>query len=671
MGNKIFLIVLSTIFFQLAEAKNQSESSETLTVLRYDNLSSSLPKNIGAMNLSGLGKVNYQNYYAANSESPLLKKNTVASYPLATNTFEDAYSSNASALYGPGTKNTAYELLCSVDTKGKVNKEHFCQLAFLDSSTLVGIACNEQGTSLVFIDISGDKMYITSRLAVPSVARTDDASTNKELFFIDRETNRIFLPVNSAAATLDKEGRLAWKDAKESMPGMWIIQPVKNEEKKWSISADHITVRYFYNEALKDYSKNGIQLQTVHADQNGNIWLAFSDGIIGVLPVINQNFEAKTAEYEDAVYLYNFNKDLSLVNSVRNNFIQKMYDRLKNGYDPELTDTSKVYGYIQDKPQDYTNAYWQDARYTVFSNLVRDANAKLQGDETVPDENVYWNDVSIDLDNPLSKNKKKLYDYFNFKVRKFQTLQNGLTSGNDNSVYATTNLALYKLTFDDKKKAIETVWTTMYSNSFLKDREAETASSNTTPAFNADHNEVVIADNDFPHQNLLILDAKTGKVKNQFALFETAYGSSCANGIVFSGNTIVVANAFGNAADDDDKSLPATGIMKFSSTTRGNWHVDYDWNALQSATVANTAAPKISASDNTVYVYHEQAEQWGLSGIGTEMPKKMVAATYDLQPNFAKTLKLDLDNYSANFTIGPQKSIFIGTANGLLRIKSE
>jgi hypothetical protein len=271
----------------------------------------------------------------------------------------------------------------------------------------------------------------------------------------------------------------------------------------------------------------------------------------------------------------------------------------------------------------------------------------------------------------MDKKKGKLVNYFGYNVRQFQTVQNSIVSGLFGTVYVTTNLGVHKLYYQAKTNTITVDWSTPYKNSFIKNGMEKVASSSSTPAFIAERNELVVCDNDFPQVNMLVLDAKTGNIKQQFSLFEYAYGSKCT-AISYANNTIVVSNSFGNATSVKDKdAYPASGVMKFTAYPEGKWRQDYDWTKLQYSTISNTAFSKISNPDQRAYLYHKGTGNWQVSSISLYKADIAYPILYSLQPDFTGVLKTDLNNYRSNFTIGPKKSLFVGTASGLLRIMSE
>lgn len=662
----LFLAALLSQTLPAKESPAATTGAEVLNVTTYESFSAHFSAEAKAAKLS-VSPVRFKSIYAPNGETPAYKRTATDPSGLSLHIFQDLNATNTSTLPGPGTRQTAYETLVSVP-KQKAEAIQFSHLAFFDSSTLVCLASGKFGNALLLVDISSEQMSVSGYLPVPPM----HYDPTRNLLIVDRENQRILLGVNSGTAISAKSGELGWKSSKQAQPGVWVIRPVHNDEKRWTIDREKIVVRYFSNSALDEYAADGLRLETIQNDAAGNLWIGFSDGLIGVLPILKQDPKNSSAQYQPEVVLYNFNKDASLAAGIRGQFAAQIQQRLHHAYDPEVSDTSAIFSQMRRKPDNFSAAYLEDARNTIWYNLVQDANRQLDSDQVVTDESAYWAYVQLGLDNPLAKPKQKLHDYLGYQVRPSQYMLNSFSAGADNAVFATSNLAIYKLSYDAKKSAITVHWTQPYTNSFLKDRRTAHAGSGTTPAYNASHQEVVVCDNDFPYVNLLILDAGSGKLKYRFPLFDRATGSFCRGGLVVAGNTIIAANTFGHspAGFDAKSDRPASGLMKFSSTTRGSWHVDYDWNAAMRETNAGTATPTYSTAQQQVFIYQpSEAEAWQLYAIGTAMPKGVLPPNTIFAPDLSGIDGLNPDNRFGNLAIGPQQTIYIGTAGGLLRIQ--
>lgn len=665
-NSSLLILVLFLCSFSIQSKENNSIKPEVCTVTQFDDLYSSLPQEIKSK-IAQLktNNNNYISYFAKNNGEVSLKgKKDTISPILARTTFENIFATNSSEAQIPTNKNTNYELLASAK-----EKQSFSEIAFIDHNTVVTIAFSKQNATLLFIDISNNKMSVTSSINIPVdniYNYKKNTSNKKELFYIDASTNKIIIPVNKGAASINKNGELAWKKSKSTTPGIWIITPTKNEDKKWAIAPSQIAVRYFSSENLISKGRNAFSIQTAHPDSKGNIWLSFTNGILGVLPIISAN------TYDTEIKLYNFNKDAAWYTAMKKNYSTLLYQDLKNSTEFIDADTANTQKIFNESPDAFTEKYLENARYRIYSTILSDKMSKFDSSEIYENSSELWQYVNLKLDNPLDRKKGKTVDYFGYKVKQFQTIQNSLTSGNDESIYVVTNLGLHKLVYNIKTNAITEKWALPYKNSFLKESDNKVASSLTTPTFLQDRNEIIFCDNDFPQINLMIIDAKTGVVMQKFPLFEYSVGSACNNAIAFADNTIFIGNTFGNGIN----GYPAKGIMKFYSTENGVWHTDLDWNRLQTNTLCNTAALKIALNDTKTMVYQsteENQKSFQFSAIVINKADKFYPIKYSLQPDFSmvKNKKFNLNNNGSNYTFGPKKSLFIGTSYGLLKIISE
>ncbi|MFN8283507.1 MAG: hypothetical protein U0U67_09855 [Chitinophagales bacterium] len=662
----LLLLAVSACSFHGIIAQNSS-TSESLNVKHFDDLNSSLSSEIAAkLATSSAQKNQYASYLAKNNGSISLKnkKSESESMEFASTTFENTTATNSSKFAAPTTKNTVYELLSKNN-----GKEYFPEIAFLDANTLVTIAFSKQNATLLFIDISGSQMKVTSKINVPvdNVYNSKTNSANrKELFFIDSLSHTVVIPVNKRKEAISKDGELCWKKSKTVTPGIWIIRAIKNDEKKWSFNNASIQVNYFYSSALSSKGKSALQVQTAHADNNKNIWLSFTQGIVGVLANVSKN--EKTV-YNNEIKLHNFNKDYSWYDAMRKDYSTLLYEDLKGSVDPDENDTTDLQKRYFQNPQAFSAPYLENAKYVIQSNILREKNNELDSNSYFENAESLTQFVHLELDDPTAKSKKKTVSYFGFEIKQFQTIQNSITTDNDGAAYITTNLGLHKLSFDAKSNSIKANWSLPYKNSFIKETGNKVASSQTTPTFIADKNEIVFCDNAFPTKNMMIIDAATGNVKYRFRLFEYAVGSACENAVSYSNNTILISNTFGNVIN----GYAAKGIMRFNCTETGLWKQDYEWNKLHVNTLCNTASVKISGADEQAYIYENgtDAAKWQFTAIKLNAASEYNKIVYSLSPDFKGVAKFNLNNNKSNFVFGSKHSMFIGTTNGLLRIMSE
>lgn len=99
-------------------------------------------------------------------------------------------------------------------------------------------------------------------------------------------------------------------------------------------------IHYFSSENLISKGRNAFSIQTAHPDSKGNIWLDFTNGILGVLPIISAN------TYDTEIKLYNFNKDAAWYTAMKKNYSTLLYQDLKNGtefIDADTANTQKIF----------------------------------------------------------------------------------------------------------------------------------------------------------------------------------------------------------------------------------------------------------------------------------------------------------------------------------------
>jgi hypothetical protein len=659
----------------ISKQRTTPQQSETLTVKQSSGLYTGLSSSVTAKVISyRFSTASFKSFYAKNNETGSLKKNkeTLPENGLAVSAFENAQSTNASPVSGPTTKQVTYELITMLNKKGSPEKAQYCSdIAFLDNNTAVTILYTKQQASLLTLDISGSSMVVTSKVNIPVInpyCTPADFGTVKTHFYIDRKSNQIIVPVNKSKETAGKDGALSWKHTKQTTPGIWIISPVKNDEKRWVIDPAGI-VAYYFSGAQQE--KDKLTVQTVQSDAAGNIWMNFNKGILGCLPVLSR--KNNLTVYDETLLLHNFNKDAAWFMHSKQQYSDLIYNKLKGMTDEETEDTARLYKNYYNHPEAYGYQYLENAKYTLYSNLLRAEEMQLDSAEVYDNPDALWKYVQLHLDAPSDKKKKKLSDYFGYKIRQFQTLHNSITADTANGVYVTTNLGLHKLHYNEKTNSISTDWSYAYYNSFITTAASKIATTATTPVFIADKNEVAFCDNAFPHVNLLILDAQRGSIKYRFRLFESAYGGVLHNALTYSDHMLIAGNSFGNntALKKASDTKPAGGINRFTTTLSGTWIRDYVWNDVQENNISNTAAVKI-ASNEKVYLYHQnEAGNWQVSAVRTDKADRFNPLEYSLSPDFKGIIKNPLNNYFGNYTFGPHKSVYTGTGAGLLRVISE
>ncbi|WKK65915.1 hypothetical protein [Lutimonas zeaxanthinifaciens] len=279
-----------------------------------------------------------------------------------------------------------------------------------------------------------------------------------------------------------------------------------------------------------------------------------------------------------------------------------------------------------------------------------------------------------------------------------EEIQNSFAVGPD-GVYIVSNIALYKLRFNDQTKTIEmdpkweetfrTLGDQIYPNDGTQKRGHLNDGSGTTPTL-MDNRFVIIADNDQGQINLNIYSQEDGQLVNRLPLFEKD-SSACENSVVAYRNSLFIGNTY-NYVDPFDFNDTPGGIDRYDLNPESgkfekveNWPVEH--------VDAKTATPKMSTKTGVIYVYnrHEESDDghydWQLTALDYETGRKV----FYIRPEFGKgefndnifflmkSFSLGMKNYDkkvfnniwATYTFGPNNSIYIGAYRGFLKFSSD
>ena len=296
--------------------------------------------------------------------------------------------------------------------------------------------------------------------------------------------------------------------------------------------------------------------------------------------------------------------------------------------------------------------------------------------------------------------REKFKDYYQIKKSNFEQIQNSFAVGKD-GIYIVTDLALYKLRFNEETKMIEMdpEWENnfvggglIYDNDFLRKPGHLNAGSGTSPTL-MDDRFVAIVDNAPNQVNICIFSQKTGKLIDKLPLFELNK-SACENSIIAYKNTFVVANTYGYV-DPFNNNETAGGIMRFDFNEKtGHFEEHKNWPDYDQPLDAKTATPKLSTPHGLVYFYNREDKntssaykRWQLTTLDFRTGKKV----FSIIPYFDKggfndnvkglVLKMSLgkENYDVKvfnnlwgtFEFGPNNSLYIGAYRGFVRFSSE
>ena len=278
-----------------------------------------------------------------------------------------------------------------------------------------------------------------------------------------------------------------------------------------------------------------------------------------------------------------------------------------------------------------------------------------------------------------------------------EQIQNSFTVGPD-GVYIVTNIALYKLRFNEKTGHIELdpKWAPTYAEDELiydNDRKVKPGhlnnGSGTTPTL-VDDRFVAIVDNAPEQVNLNVFRQEDGALVGKYPLFEPGAGA-VENSVVAYEDHLIVGNTYGYV-DPFIENPTAGGIMRFDyDEGKGTYVVVEGWPAIGEFD-GKTATPKLSTAHGLFYVYHrdvsddDRHNDWQLTAIDfrSGWPVFSIKGYFedeefgDNVSGIVKKKTLGKDHYGrkvfnniwGTFSFGPRNSVFIGTYRGFVRFSS-
>jgi len=279
-----------------------------------------------------------------------------------------------------------------------------------------------------------------------------------------------------------------------------------------------------------------------------------------------------------------------------------------------------------------------------------------------------------------------------------EEIQNSFSVGKD-GVYVVSNIALYKLRFNEQTKNIELdpKWADNYKNGdLIYDNNMENkpghlnAGSGTTPTL-MDDRFVAICDNDEGKINLNIFRQDNGELVSKLPLFGDD-GSAVENSAVAYANTYVVANTYGY---DDPFKVNDTpgGIMRFDLNEETGKFEPVDGWPASGIYDCKTATPKLSTRTGMLYVYNRNEDNekghrdWQVTGIDFRTGLRVVYSKLYFEKGgfkdnvnlFMRAGSLGNKNYDrkvfnniwGTFTFGPKNSFYLGTYRGFIKVSSD
>lgn len=496
--------------------------------------------------------------------------------------------------------------------------------AFINDSTMATLSFGRANTTLLLLDIK-DTIKVLDYMPVPGRGSTMFELAGKKgrgkifsntaggAYSYISDNNNIYIPgANNNVLRVKVEGRKFDHNVASIN--------LKEQIEAGNLVDEHFTKKEAYN-----------QLTALMPDTQGNIWFTSRQGVIGL---IHRNDRTE----EDCPKIYA-------------TFI---------GYFGLKDKIQKHYPHAMD-------------RYYALEPFIQTHN--------------------------ISQNiRKRAREILGSKPDEHEEIQNSFSVGKD-GVYIVSNLALYKFRFNEESKKIELdpKWEkTFAKGELVYDNDMEikpghlNAGSGTTPTL-MDDRFVAICDNAEGNINLCIFRQDTGELVSKNPLFGED-GSAVENSAVAYDNSYIVANTYGYTDPFKINDTPG-GIMRFDYDSGSDSFKEVEGWPKSGIYDCKTATPKLSTRTGMLYVYNRSEDpfdghhDWQVTGIDYRTGLRVIYSKLffeknGFKDNISMVLKkgsLGTKNYDrkvfnniwGTFTFGPNKSFYIGTYRGFVRVSSD
>jgi len=229
------------------------------------------------------------------------------------------------------------------------------------------------------------------------------------------------------------------------------------------------------------------------------------------------------------------------------------------------------------------------------------------------------------------------------------------------AVFVVSDYALYSLEANASKQP-EVIWREEYDRGTQKKQGQFMQGSGTTPTLISDE-YVTITDNAEPRMNVLVFkrgkDVEGERLLCKIPVFKE-YASATENSLIAFHNSIIVENNYGyTKATDFVGKFTEPGMTRIDFHTDGSYEVVWDADLVIPSIVS-----KVVMGNSTVYTYTKEADGWYLTGldINTGSKKFQTKAGGD---------EVRYNNHYSGLAIGPNGSVYVGCAGGIIRFSEK
>jgi len=242
-----------------------------------------------------------------------------------------------------------------------------------------------------------------------------------------------------------------------------------------------------------------------------------------------------------------------------------------------------------------------------------------------------------------------------------EKIANSFAVDKTGAVYVVSDYALYGLEANSTKQPI-ILWREEYDRGTQKKQGQFTQGTGTTPTLISDE-YVTITDNAEPRMNVLVYKRQR-KVEGERLLCKvpvfTENASATENSLIAFHNSIIVENNYGytKAADFVGK-FTEPGMTRIDFHTDGHYEVVWDADLVIPSIVS-----KVAMGNSAVYTYTKEADGWYLTVLDLNSGSKKFSTK-------AGGDELRYNNHYSGLAIGPNGSVYVGCAGGIIRFSEQ